>query len=154
MKKISILLAMLLVLGLFSACGGRRTALDAAAFIEKAAAAGYMLQDDTTAVNGSNAYLIAFKAGDTDVLYQFEFVVMETSELARNTYELIQPQIEESKGASSSHSTASMDNYAYYKLTSDGIYSVISRVDNTFICSISPEEYKSEIDTFLKNIGY
>jgi len=154
MKKATFLLAIIMMLGMFSACQGTRTPLDAAGFIEKAEAAGYTLQIVPTVDDETEAYLIAFRDEDMLVLCQFEFIVQETTAQIVEAYQLILDTIEENKPRASSYSTASTGGYAYYKLTTEDVYSVVSRIDNTLVYVYALIDCKAEAEAFLKELGY
>jgi len=155
MKKTALLFVTIAIFAMLSGCQTSRTPLDAAGFTEKAEAAGYTVQDaaDQFPEGAVNDCLLAIMGTDT-VLYKIEFAVVPTVEQANSAYWENRSNIEASKGSASSNTSVSMDNYAYYKLTSDGKYSVISRIENTFVYVVASSEYKDEIAAFLQDIGY
>ena len=157
MKKLWLLIVLIMAAGMLSACGGSRTALDAAGFIEKAEAAGYTALDQTeAAIEAGTGYTTYVTARNTtgDTPYAFEFVILETAQEAKELFQTVQGTIEGSKGQTSSHSAVSTGSYEYYTLVSNGQYSAISRVGSTLIYTFAPGESKAEVDAFLKTIGY
>ena len=155
MKKTVLLLVIIAILAGFSGCKSSRTPIDAAGFKAKAEAAGYTIQDaaDQVSEGSVNDYLIAVKGTDT-IIYQIEFIVVPTVQEAESACKKLQSGIEALKGSSSLYSTMSVGNYSYYTLTSDGKYSSVSRVENTFIYFSASSEYKDELAAFCKGIGY
>jgi len=151
MKKVALLVSIVMVLVIFTGCKTSRTPINADTFIAKAEAAGYIVQD--AADERVENFLIAIKGTDS-IDYQIEFIVVSTVEQAKSAYQENYNKIESKKGTSSVHSSASIGNYSYYKLTTDGRYYVISRTENTFIYIDASAEYKNEISNFLSVIGY
>ncbi len=98
----------------------------------------------------SGAYVALIGEGE----YQVEFYVLTTDEAAKRMYAGNKGIFENSIVGASSHSSASLANYDSYKLTADGSYKVLSRIDNTMIYVDAPSEYKSEINSILKALGY
>jgi len=154
-KKMSFLLAVVMVLILTAGCQGSRTPVDAVQFNAKAEEAGYLVQDASDQFDDGdvNDYLIAIK-GTESIDYQIEFAVVPTEAQAISAYQENKGEFEANKGSSSSCSSVSTGNYSYYYLTTNGRYYVISRIENTFIYVDASAEYKAEISSFLKSIGY
>jgi len=90
--------------------------------------------------------------GDGD--HQIEFYETSTAEAAQRLYAGNKGIFEESIVGASAQSSSSAANYNSYRLTADGYYKVLSRIDNTMIYVNSPEEYKGEIKDILESLGY
>ena len=152
MKKISFLLTIIMVLCMFSACQDRYALISK--FIDTAKAVGYVVEDETYEDDEGLTHLLAFRPANGATLYHYDFVFTETAEMTQTAFQTLQAEIENHLDSTSSFLTASGDNYEYYKLTSNGMYTLVSRIDNTLIYTSAPETYKSEIDAFLNELGY
>lgn len=86
--------------------------------------------------------------------YQIEFYVVPTVEQAQATFKENKESFELEKGAVSTDSSVSLSNYSVYKQTSNGQYYVISRVENTFIYAVTPDENKKAVNDLLDTLGY
>jgi len=154
-KRLALLLALLLLLPAVLGCNVDRTPIDAATFQTKAEEAGLLVLDAADQVDEGvvDAWLIAV-AGDDSIDYQIEFIIVPTEAQAINAYQENYATFEGKKGGTSSYASTTMGNFAYYKLTTNGRYYVISRIGNTFIYVDAPETYRTAINDFLKGIGY
>ena len=158
MKKLSFpafLVLLVLIFTMLPGCQMSRMPISANEFKTRAEAAGYFVQDalDQFPEGAAETYLIAFVGGDA-IEYQIEFAVTSTTEQAVSAYRQNRSDFEAQKGSFSSDTSVSVGNYSYYKLTSNGKYSVISRIENTFIYVNAPAEHKDAIVEFLNSIGY
>jgi len=156
MKKTLILATVALMLATaLIGCNVSRAPIDAATFAEKAEAAGYRIQNaiDQLAEGKADDYLIAIAGAET-INYQIEFIVVPTVQQAITAYQDNRADFEAQKGSTSSYSSVSLGNVSSYKLTSNGRYFVISRIENTFVYINASVEYKDGIVDFLKTIGY
>lgn len=155
MKKIALLLGITLMFSMLSGCQLSRTAIDADMFKTEAEAAGYTVIDTTNSYPDGTVgnCQIAVKSSDS-IEYQIEFVIVPTEEQAKTIYQEKYAEYESRKDSGSSHSSVSVGNYAYFRLTSNGKYYVVSRTGNTFLFVEASEEYKSEIADFIRSIGY
>jgi len=155
MKKIALVLVVALSLVMFVGCQTTRTPVTADKFATKAEEFGYTVQDAMNQFEEGAVknYLLALKGID-NIDYQIEFAEVHTIEQAIAAYQENYSDFEAVKGSMSSSSTMNMKNYSYYKLTTNGRYHVISRIENTFVYINASVEYKDEIIEFLKIIGY
>lgn len=107
-------------------------------FAEKAEAAGYTVE---TKDNTAHAY--------NEHEYVINFTIFETVAEAKDDYNVWHDRLP-SSGSSTEVNLA----YSYVKLTSGGKYYAIYRVGATFLYVEADSAHKSEINSFLKNIGY
>ncbi|MCL1790858.1 MAG: hypothetical protein FWG40_05795 [Peptococcaceae bacterium] len=156
MKKVSVLLVVVtaIMLVLLTGCQTSRTPLTANEFKTKAEAAGYDVQDAKSqfAEGVVSDYLIAVK-GTTAIDYQIEFAVVPTANQAIDSYHQNRTTFENKPGTAT-YTSANVGNYSNYYVTKGGRYYVISRIDNTFIYIDASADYKDEIASFLKELGY
>ena len=152
MKKITAaMLALLFCVILLVSCGGPKTAISVETFDAKADEAGFTVVDATEQFDESDVVSVHIAMGTG---YHIEFYVVPTEQQAIAAYNQNKAIFEAAKGSTSSHSDVNLSNYSKYTQTSAGTHSVISRIDNTFIYVNADESYKSEINDFLKEIGY
>ena len=158
MKKVlSISIALIAILVVMTGCEMSRTAIDAETFKEKAEAADLTVQDSTAQQEGNDIideYYIAYKGSADATEYQIEFVIFSSEDVAKSDYLKHKNDVEALKGSVSSSTSAEIGNYAYYTLTTDGKYYVISRVDNTLVYVETTDEHKSVVSDFIKGLGY
>ena len=86
--------------------------------------------------------------------WQIEFYVLDTEATASSNFDTNVKIFEDSKGNSSSYVSVEGKNYEAYTLTSNGQYMYICRVENTFIYANVSEEYKDDVNAFIKSFGY
>jgi len=156
MKKTTIAISAILVcVILLASCGGPKTAISAEEFKEKAEQAGLTVMDttiiDLTEDGWFDIESSCIAKGNN---YRIEFSVFSTEQQAAAFYNEYKIYIESMKGSSSSYSDVNLSNYNKYTQTSAGIYSVVSRIDNTVVYASASADYKLEINDFLKDIGY
>lgn len=155
MKKLSAFALVVVILcSMFCLTGcSEKTSITAEDFRVLMEANGHTVMDATEQFSDydeiTQVYIAVLGEGD----HQIEFYELDTAESAQRLYAGNKVIFEESS-ASGSHTSASAANYNSFRMTADGYYKVLSRIDNTMIYVNSPEEYKSEIKTILEEIGY
>ena len=83
--------------------------------------------------------------------YVIEFKVFTTVDTAKSAYSSAKNSLPSSSTGSASSDTPA---YNFVKMTSGDKYYVIFRNSNTFLEVKADKQYKSEINDFLKSIGY
>ena len=86
--------------------------------------------------------------------YQIEFYVLDNEENAGKMFDINYNSFESYKGTTSAYSEYNLSNYHTYSLATNGKYYYIARVDNTLLYVNAEDEYKEEIKTIVKNLGY
>ena len=150
-KTATAILALLLCVTLLASCGSPKTAISMKTFDTKAEQAGFTIVDAADQFEEDAVESVHVAMGDG---YQIEFYIVSTEQQAIMAYSQNKANFEAAKGSSSSNSEVNLSNYSKYTQTSAGYYSVISRIDNTFIYVNANASYKSDINSFLKEIGY
>jgi len=155
MKKATFLITAGIIMVMLVGCQMSRTPIDSDTFKTEAEAAGYTVQNavDQQSEEAVIDYLIAIK-GEESIDYQIEFAIVPTVEQAKSTYQENRSTFEAQKESAFAETSVAIGNYSSYKLSTGKRYYVISRIENTFIYIDASSEYKDEIATFLKNIGY
>lgn len=150
MKKIiSILIGAVLIFTIIG-CGNKK-AMTAGDFENKMGKNGYEVINITSQYPSKaiKDVLIAGKDG-----YQIEFFIVENVDVAVSSYNLNKETFEKSKGNKSVQTQKTVGNTSRFTLKTNSKYKVISRVENTFIFIIAPQEKSEEIDTVLKELNY
>lgn len=122
-----------------------KTAMEAKGYTIADASAQFAEYDEITKV-----YIALSENGG----YQIEFYETSTDDAAARLYSGNKSIFEQSEGNASTHTSISAANYSNYKLTVDGYYKVLSRINNTMIYIDAPSEFKEEIKTVLEELGY
>ena len=86
--------------------------------------------------------------------YQIEFYVMSDEKNAKSFYENNREIFKENATNSNVNTEVNLGNYSKYTQTSNGKYSVISRIDNTIIYLNVDEKNKENIEEILETLGY
>jgi len=153
MVRGKVFLAILLAIAVFALAGcGSKTALTAEQFKSKMEAAGYEVQDATYQYEGLVDQCFIAVKGNFE--YQIEFYVVATESQAVGAYNQNKEQFQSKKSNASAETTKEVSNYGKYTLNTGGNYSVISRVDNTFIYIDASNDYRDEINKTLDSLGY
>ena len=86
--------------------------------------------------------------------YQIEFYVLTNSEYADTMFINNQYNLEANKGDVSSYSTINFANGAKYTLSTNGKFSVITKIDNTLVYLNVDNEHKEDVKLILDEINY
>lgn len=97
-----------------------------------------------------NAYIATLSSSD----YQIEFYEMSNNDYAVSFYNNNKSIFESSKGNASGETSVSMANYSKYTLSTNGMYKVLSRINNTVIYMNVDSEYKDTVKSILDELGY
>ena len=114
-------------------------------------AAGFTLVDAADQFEEGRVESVHIAVGEN---YQVEFYIVPSVEQAKRTFAEKKASIEAAKGSASSNKSFQVANYSSFSQTSDGIFSLVSRTDNTFIYFNAGSEYKKEISDIIKDLGY
>lgn len=156
MKKIiaaALLAVMLCSLLCLTGCS-RKTALTVDAFYNLMEENGYeaaYITDQYTEYDQLTGVCVAMQIYGE---YQIEFYETDTDDTAKNLYANNQRILEDNTSIAYSRTVVNGVNSNAFKMTSNGQYYVLSRIDNTMIYIEAPEECKGEINGVLKTLGY
>ena len=153
MRK-KVLLVVLLVLGVFMITGcGKKTPLQPNDFVDLIEQNNYkttnVLEQFSTYAQIKNAFI----AQDSEMRYQIEYYELDTKENAKTFFEG-NKKIFEQQSSIKSHSSINLENYNKYSQSTEKVYSVISRIDNTVVYANVKIEYKKEVQDIIKKLGY
>ena len=155
MKKIGKILAgICAVLGLAVAagCAAKKEPITAAEFSQRMEQEGYAILDATEQFEGQvlSATLAIEQSGE----YQIEFFEVETEQQAKMAFEQNRATFESQKGLVSSSYATNGRNFSVYAQTSNGKYSYVCRVGQTFVYASVPEQNKDAVKSAIKGLGY
>lgn len=156
MKKIfSMVLSVLILSSMFCFAGcSTRTSITADDFKTLMESKGNPVGESSDYFSDNDEITHVYVALLGNGKYQIDFYETDTAASAKSLFADNKSILEKYMGKNSSHVSASAANYDSYKLTSDGYYRVLSRIDNTLIYVNVREEYKDEINTILNELGY
>ncbi|MBE6752779.1 MAG: hypothetical protein E7559_00245 [Ruminococcaceae bacterium] len=156
MKKICcVILSVLLVCSLFCLSGCKeKVSVDAAAFTSAMEELGYTVKSESYQFQGATKEIKVYLAYDNDGNDLIEFYVLDSAETAVALFNDNKAFFESSVSGASSKSSVSAANYNTFRLTADGEFKVLSRIDNTMVFVSVPTEYKDAVNTALDKIGY
>lgn len=151
-KKILMMFAVLSMMILALAGCGKKTAVTPEQFKSSMESRGYQVQDATEQFpegSGVDKVYIALKDD-----YQIEFYQVETAEQAKLAFSQNKADFQALKGSSDLETNVESDQSSKYTLKTNGMYMVISRIDNTFIYVNADGKVKQEIEEVLKELDY
>ena len=159
MKKALIIIGIIvvilvgIVLIVFNTLNKEKTPISASTFNTTMEGKGYEMTDTTSQFAQYENYMsesyVAQKIG-----YQIEFYELTNEENAISMYNANKTKFESQKTNASASTTASMNNYSTYSLTTNGKYKYLSRIDNTLVYVDVDESYKDVVKDIMKEIGY
>jgi hypothetical protein len=149
MKSITKAVAVLCVcLGL--SCS--KPAIPATEFVTKARAAGFTVEEGTCSISSKAvaAYVAKGGGGEFDIQF-FEF---KTKTVAQAVFKAAQSTLEKIPGSVSSKVSVSVGNWGQFGRTIGGHYAYAAYIENTAVYALVNERYKTNIQTFMKELGY
>ena len=157
MKKTSRLMALVLAIGLLSVMlvSCTKTPSDSNTFKDLAKAKDYTVEDALSQFTDTPQIKEVFIAYPQGRPFQIEFYVVDNSDSARMIFNNLSNVIEKQKGNVHSGFSVSGKNYAKRTMTSDGKYTMVEFIENTFVyVPQTDSSNKSEIEKFLDEMKY
>ena len=114
----------------------------------------YIVQEATDQFSEYDYVKKVYIALSSDSSYQIEFYQLSDEDYATSFYNNNKSIFEKSKSSKNSETSVSMANYSKYTLQTNGKYKVISRIGNTAIYLNVDTEYKADVKSILKELGY
>lgn len=151
MKK-KVFLPLLALLAVLCTACSPKTALTADEFMEQMTAKGFETYDVTEQSSLDTVQSVSLAVKDNT--YQIEFYVLDGEDMAAGLFAGNQERFESEAGNVSSHSSVSASNYARYTQTTGENYYVVSRIDNTVLYCVVAKDYKDEVESAVKELGY
>lgn len=155
MKKFGKILAgicAVLCLAVAAGCAAKKEPITAAEFSQRMEQEGYAILDVTEQFEGQ--VLSATLAIEQSGAYQIEFFEVESEQQAEAAFAQNRATFESEKGLASSSFASNGRNFSIYAQTSDGEYSYVCRVGQTFVYASVPEQHKDAVKSAIKSLGY
>ena len=153
MKK-KILLLLLLIISLFTITGcGKRTPLNSTDFVDLMEQNEYKTTNVKEQFNEYSQIKNAFIAQNSGMTYQIEYYELDTEEDAKSFYNGNRDRFKNMEKIDK-YKNIDLDNYQKYVQTTDTVYSLIARIDNTIIYANVKIEYKEEVKKIVEKLGY
>ena len=141
------------MLGMFSG----KEPISADSFESTAVSSGYTVQIDDNFGEKYDSIVDAYVASDDQDDYQIAYLVISSSESAKEIFNSYKKDLEkiksENEGYNQSSATSS-SKYEKYKLSTKEYYLYIARIENTIILVNAGIEDKEEAEAFINEIGY
>ena len=150
MKKLKIL-SLLLITLLLTACGNKK-AIDSDKF------KSIMRDNNYYVINSKEQfseydYIVESYIAESDN-YQIEFYIMQDDMNAKAFYDYNKEIFDAERTSISMYTSVDFTNTNKYTLTLEDSYKVLSRINNTVIYVDVEKEYKNDINSILKKLGY
>ena len=133
-------------------CAAKKEPVTAAEFYRRMEQEGYSILDATEQFEGQ--VVSATLAVEQSGAYQIEFFEVETEQQAKIAFEQNKVTFESERGPASSRYENNGPNFSVYAQTSNGKYSYVCRVGQTFIYASVPEQNKEAVKSAIKSLGY
>ena len=153
MKRIKVIFLLILVI-LLSACSTNKEAVDSNEFKNIMRDNNYYVVNPKEQFSEYDYIIDSYIAIDSNKKYQIEFYELEDDANAIAFYDYNKDIFEASRTTSSVYTDVNLSNNSKYTLTNEDSYKVLSRIDNTVIYINVDEEFKDEIISILKKLGY
>ena len=86
--------------------------------------------------------------------WQVEFYVLESKEAAKKMFNKNKEEFEAISNVKKIETNINGTNYEKYTQETEGLYMVLTRVDNTLLYVKAPDNAKEPINSFIKELGY
>lgn len=153
MKKLKVLLLMALVV-LLCACSSNKEALSIKKFSQIMQKEGFNIVSVKEHFSEYDYIKDVYLAVEKNNNYQIEFYELENAEYAISFYEVNKEIFKDSETDKNAHTNVDLIDSNRYTLITEDSYKVLSRKKNTVICVDVEKQYKDEIKTILKKLGY
>lgn len=155
-KKLSLAILGILMLFTFSACKKEeenRKPITPDSFETVAESVDYETKDVTESLSNNKGITKAMVAR-VENKYQIEYYTLDDKEVAQKMYDRNKKRFESQKESKDKAEEINSNNYAEYKLTTNGKYKMLSKIDNTLMYADVDEQYKDNVINFAKQLGY
>lgn len=148
--KMAVFLSLFLCLIGICGCGSKQP-VTVSEFNEIMEEKGFSVSDVTDHVKADYVEAISLAVADD---YQIEFYVFSDKDSAASVMEQNRSVFEENEGNAATQITKNLSNYSFFSLQSEGMYRMVSRIDNTLLYAVVDKSYKDEIVEIIKELGY
>ncbi len=152
-KKASLIIVFVLALAtLLSACGGNKTAKTPEEFTSFMEDKNFRVDDVTASTNTddlANKVLVAYNGN-----YQIEFYELIDDATGNGVFNNNKDIFEDKHSVKTMSTEITTSNYSYYHFTGEDNFYMISRIKNTMLYCVAHKDFKDEIVDIVKNLGY
>jgi len=149
-KYIAFVLMSIVVVG-FTACGGTNEVLSHEEFTSRMEAEGNMVGDFTHMLQDpAIERLLIADAG----VFEVEFIVLQSQSYARSLYSYFRQNFESTRGSRSSHTETSGADFSRFRLTSEGSFVALTRIEHTIVIASSSVENRDDVLAVFDLLGY
>lgn len=155
-KKAYIIIGFIFVILLFFICtlavsGMSKTSLSPLEFKKVMEKNGYLITDDSDKYSDYGFVKKAYTATDPKANFSIVYFDYDDEKQLLKTYDMYKKDIMKKKG---SFKSKDKKDYQRLILTGDKKYFVLVRIYDTLVYVSTSLEYKNEVDSILKKIGY
>lgn len=152
--KLVLLLAMILIMLLaLTGCGVKKS-MTAAEFKTAMENEGYTVSDITDQFKNYTYINQVYMAENKDGNIKIDFYDITSDNDASSVFNNNKALFNDSKEKNSAETSSNGKNYEFYTLSSNQSYKTLSRINSTMISSDNSSEYKNDIETIIKKLGY
>ncbi len=151
MKKKIVLLGIMLLL--VTACSISKSEISKEEYIKKAEKNKLIVVDVLDQFAGNEEMESATVAASPEN-WQVEFYVLDSKEAAKKMYNKNKEEFEAISNVKKIETNMNGTNYEKYTQETEGLYMVLTRVDNTLLYVKAPDNAKEPINSFIKELGY
>lgn len=155
-KRILILPLLLIMLFAFTACKKEeeeKKPISGDSFKLVAEGDKYTTKDVTKNFKSNSGILEAIVAA-VENQYQVEFYTLEDSKTAQKMYDRNKKRFENIKSSLDKAEVTETDNNSEYRISTNGRYMLLNKIDNTLIYANVEDKYKENVTTLIKQLGY
>lgn len=150
-RKNIIIVVVLLITVLLMGCTITKEAITKEEFVERMENEGYAIADATNQFDEGVVKSVTLAINDK---FQIEFFDMPNADSAIVSFNTNKENIQNVKGGKYVEKSKSGSNFDSYKLKTDESYYVVSRIEDTFIYAVVPEDEKDNLDKVLTLLEY
>lgn len=148
MKKLAKVLFVIVIMFMLTACGAKEE-LTASEFEEIMKEHGFYVNDLTNDMEDSGISGV-YAANNNE--FQVEFYVFKSEDLAKDAFNSNLDMFEENKDYAGDEK--SEDTYDTYTQQTEDYYNVLRRVGKTLFYASVNVDYKNDVKSIIKNLGY
>lgn len=150
-RMIVMLLCVVMIAGMMTGCQ-KKIPQTAAEFTQIMETAGLAVRDNTG--NGDENDKLTAKLYAIDENYTIEYYAFEDSGAAQRVYNSNYRTFDEENPVKTLSAKMTTSRYDYCAFTAGGQFYVIARIENTLVGCVADAEYKQEILSHIKALGY
>lgn len=152
-RKVMLVVILFISIFMLTGCGNKK-AITSEDYKNKMEEKKYSVQESTSQFSDYDYVKKVYIALNSDRTYQIEFYELSDVDNAVSFFNNNKTIFENSKSNDAVETSVSMGNNSKYTLTTNGRYKVVSRIDNTVIYLDVTEQYKNDVQSILKSLGY